>query len=450
MTASRLLWIEFRRNAGIWFVLPILAVAWYLLDSTWVWTPFLWSDTNELLQKSLILFAGPALAGLAAWMAGRDRHRGVDDLLQTTPLPETRRCVVLLSATALWAILAYVIFAAYMLGRTARLATWGRPSLWPILIVLAALVAYGAWGFLAGSLFRSRFTAPLAAIVAFGVEAGFENSSSVTSFNSGGSVQTVQTSNWLNALTPDSLSPFPHWQFLLYVGLTATALAALALIYRRDVWRIGALLLAIGLTAGSVVMLWGNSRHYNPATNVVTNNFGQVIHVSAPVQPEPVCAGTPVTVCTNPAWKPVLAKAVTQANELVQPLLGLRGVPLRAERDDVGFSGGRNSGAYLNLSRYADQLVADDASMSKGYVHNEAQLAVRRWLLDRAGITARPSCADVAANPGDIPDIPGWPTAASCAASDRFAQLSPEMQHDWLAAHYADLRAGKLTLADLP
>jgi hypothetical protein len=75
MTASRLLWIEFRRNAGIWFVLPIVAISWYLLDSGRGWIPFLWSETNSLLQEMMIPLAGPALTGLAAWMICWKRHR---------------------------------------------------------------------------------------------------------------------------------------------------------------------------------------------------------------------------------------------------------------------------------------------------------------------------------------------------------------------------------------
>jgi hypothetical protein len=185
----------------------------------------------------------------------------------------------------------------------------------------------------------------------------------------------------------------------------------------------------------------------------VTNNFGQVIHVSAPVQPTPVCAGQPVTVCTNPAWKPVLDKAIAQANGLAQPLLGLPGVPLRVERNEAGLSSGRDGDASIDLSRYADRLVADDASMPKGAVQNEAQLAIRGWLLQRQEIDYRPNCEDVAANPDtrvDTREFPGSPTAASCAASERFAHLSPESQRSWLEAHYAALRAGKLTPADLP
>ena len=78
--------IETRRNAAIWFVPIITGVAWWLLDSQ-SWTPFLWDSTNRLLQESFIPFAAPAIAGVAAWMAGRDRRRGIDDLLNSTARP---------------------------------------------------------------------------------------------------------------------------------------------------------------------------------------------------------------------------------------------------------------------------------------------------------------------------------------------------------------------------
>ncbi|HVB64735.1 MAG TPA: hypothetical protein VNE17_08380, partial [Nitrolancea sp.] len=153
MTATtRLVWIEFRRNVGIWFAPIIVLVAWFLLKETRVWVSFLWPDTNDLLPRVLIPFASPAIAGAAAWMAGRDRRRGIDDLVETTPMPEFARRLHLLAATALWAILAYLVFGGYMFGRTALQATADRPALWPVLIVMTALLAQASWGFLIGSL----------------------------------------------------------------------------------------------------------------------------------------------------------------------------------------------------------------------------------------------------------------------------------------------------------
>ena len=45
-----------------------------------------------------------------------------------------------------------------------------------------------------------------------------------------------------------------------------------------------------------------------------------------------------------------------------------------------------------------------------------------------------------------LPD-PGSPAGP---AGQRFAQLPPAAQHAWLARHLADLRAGRISLAQLP
>jgi hypothetical protein len=47
--------------------------------------------------------------------------------------------------------------------------------------------------------------------------------------------------------------------------------------------------------------------------------------------------------------------------------------------------------------------------------------------------------------PGDGP-----PSPAMTAAIGRFAALSPAVRHAWLTAHLAALRAGHITLAQLP
>ena len=45
---------------------------------------------------------------------------------------------------------------------------------------------------------------------------------------------------------------------------------------------------------------------------------------------------------------------------------------------------------------------------------------------------------------------PGPPTGPVYAAARRFAALPAAARHAWLAAHLAALRAGQLTLAQLP
>ena len=57
---------------------------------------------------------------------------------------------------------------------------------------------------------------------------------------------------------------------------------------------------------------------------------------------------------------------------------------------------------------------------------------------------------EVVSGAPDAPDLPGMPTPRICQAVERFSRLSPAEQRAWLEAHYADLRAGRLGLDDLP
>jgi hypothetical protein len=54
---------------------------------------------------------------------------------------------------------------------------------------------------------------------------------------------------------------------------------------------------------------------------------------------------------------------------------------------------------------------------------------------------------DLAPLVGQLLPAPGSPAAR---AARRFAALTPAARHDWLARHLAALRAGRISLADLP
>lgn len=71
-----------------------------------------------------------------------------------------------------------------------------------------------------------------------------------------------------------------------------------------------------------------------------------------------------------------------------------------------------------------------------------AQNAIQVWMLRRADREVL--CGD--------PRRSGPPTypAASCETAERFAALSPKEREAWLEENYAELRAGKLKLEDLP
>lgn len=450
-TNLRLLRTEFRRNAGIWILPAILIVSWYLL-SLEIWVPFQWHSTNELLQKSVIPFAGPAIAGVAAWMAGRDRRRGIDELLSTTSTPGSARRLTLCAATTLWGLLAYALFLGFMFGWTTLRATWGGPALWQVVVVVLAILAHAAWGFLLGSLVPSRFTAPVVAIAALGVQqlaAGHMEAIGQNSFRS----------TWVNLLAahnPTAGFGLAHWQAGLYAGLCGVALAAIALKQSRSISSWAALTTTGTLVVLSVVMLWGGYPRWDPSSTVPVNGFGQPIPLEIEEPPAPVCRGEPVTVCVHPANEPLLDEAVALATQLAEPLLGLEGVPLQFDSLHSGVSTSRSSGstfaiagdAEIDVFRYAYTLVDEPESTQRGQVTNDAQLAIRSWLLLRAGWTWEAGCEEFMLN---LPhDRPGEPTKETCAETERFAALSPDEQRTWLEQHYTDLRAGRLELADLP
>ena len=55
------------------------------------------------------------------------------------------------------------------------------------------------------------------------------------------------------------------------------------------------------------------------------------------------------------------------------------------------------------------------------------------------------------ARPGrNVDSLRRWPRLAGYAAAQRFAALPAAARHAWLVQHLAALRAGQITLAQLP
>ena len=89
-----------------------------------------------------------------------------------------------------------------------------------------------------------------------------------------------------------------------------------------------------------------------------------------------------------------------------------------------------------------------------------AQQAVQAALLQGAGVpfAAQPKVLSgfglpswaLASEPPGSGAGPGRATGPVYAAARRLAALSPAARHAWLASHLAALRAGRLTLAQLP
>jgi hypothetical protein len=69
-----------------------------------------------------------------------------------------------LAATTFWVLLAYLVGVAVIYLQTASQATWGGPPLWPVAVGVAGVAAACAVGFTGGTLFPSRFSAPIVAV----------------------------------------------------------------------------------------------------------------------------------------------------------------------------------------------------------------------------------------------------------------------------------------------
>lgn len=113
-------------------------------------------------------FFAPLAAALAAWVAGRERRRGIGELLAVTPRPAWRRVHLT------WvAVLAGVL--AGVLGQIALVVAAGLPSTsywggrwWPtVVVVVLGVAVYAAVGFAAGRALPGRLVAPAVGLAGF-------------------------------------------------------------------------------------------------------------------------------------------------------------------------------------------------------------------------------------------------------------------------------------------
>src|SRR5581483_4756794 len=118
-------------------------------------------------QGDTIIDFGPFVAGMAAWIGSRDGRRRTADLVTTTVRARWSAALVTWAATALWALVAYLLFVGVLFGVYAYQGVQGQPPWWWVAVGGTAVVAFSAAGFAAGTFFPSRFAAPLAAFGGF-------------------------------------------------------------------------------------------------------------------------------------------------------------------------------------------------------------------------------------------------------------------------------------------
>ncbi|MGH3192488.1 MAG: hypothetical protein ACRDPY_17540 [Streptosporangiaceae bacterium] len=498
----RLLRLELRHNAMAWLLPVVFALFWLVTYRKTMAMPPLWNLRAAGLQTGAVADFAVPVTGAAAWMGSREARRRVTDQVTITARPRWARLLVTWAATAIWAMLAYLGCLAVVYGVTAHQATWGGPLWWPAAVAAASVLVFCALGFVVGALLPSRFTAPLVAIAAFFVLA--LSTEPITDGHSPLQVSPIVTGPWDMGAQAGVATFYPFQpdlsiaQVMFLAGLTVALLGVLGLPARSPgrALRAAAAGCAVAglLAAGTAVGLTGTG----------TMDAAGMIDIPAlhdaasdrPLEFTPACSRTAIPVCLNPAYATYLRATASALAPLLSELAGLPGAPARIDQEPVAYQQGTGNvvdfllpgpavsgtppafglvlpdqlgGPAMTAAQQASQvvttygpdLVADVTGDGRGA--SQAQNAVATGLMMAAGLRRLDVYQVPSAQPSPArqpPTVPGGPDASrspdvapgtpAYAAAERFAALPPAARHSWLAAHLAALRAGRLTLAQLP
>jgi DNA-directed RNA polymerase specialized sigma24 family protein len=294
------------------------------------------------------------------------------------------------------------------------------------------------------------------------------------------------------ALGPDGSPEREVWR-LFVAGLTAAVLGVLGLPAGsggRWLRRSAAIITVAGLAAaGTAVALAGTGR-LDPHGMIII----PALHDAAsdePIRYAPVCSRTAIPVCLNPAYAAYLPTVTAALGPELGQLAGLPGAPASLTQTAQVYQQG--PGNSLNLLVHMppasdgrktfvlpDQLPGFQSETRAQFV---AQLQLSTGLGTVASVIgsesrspALPAVADPAqqavisaltglrrpqslrvfenttpgAALGPVTRLLPEPGSPAAAAAKRFADLTPAARHAWLVQHLAALRAGNVSLAQLP
>lgn len=457
-----LIWIEFRRSIGLLIFPLLVAVGWLVSGDVMYEEAYVWLDTSAGVRSTTIVL-GPIIGGVAAWVAGRNGRRGMNDILSTTPYSTVSRDLGVWVGTALWGLGAYALLALVLGALTWWNATWGAPLPGYFIVGLVAMLFHSAAGYAAGYWLPSRFTAPLAAVGLFFLQFAPEGLAERNS-------------------RLELLSPVPNILIYREVFREVPQIAA-----QQSLWLLGLAGVAVATVALKAahrnLLFWSVFLGSLVATLVGGASTIGAADQRAPgiwrgetVPFEYVCEDGRIEVCVHPAYEEVLPETAAAVNEIAEPLAGIPVAPDRAVQvSDIEPTDHTNTGNILQLSTlsirrgpsdpfFGDkvtwELVPDQAALETGaeavkptaedrercgkvmkrgvlLPASEARHVVRGGLLRRVGISQ---------NTGFSPSV--------CSNSDelieRFANLESEKGRAWLEKNFSALLAGKVTLKDLP
>jgi len=491
LTAARLLRLELRHNLMPWLLPLIAALFWFdsyrpstTMPPYWVLRTF-WN----MGQGHTIIDFGPFVAGVAAWMGSRDGRRGTADLLTAAARPRWAVQLATWAATAIWAVGGYLGFVGVMFAVYAHQGVRGEPPWWWIAVGAVAVLAFSAAGFAVGALYPSRFAAPLAA---FGAVFAMMTSSQIGFASTSGWAQILPTNSNGNFQADSGmlypwLPDLPIARIMFLAGIAAAALGVLGLLPGAAgprLRRTAAAAALAGVAAAGTAIGLADTARLGPHGLVIP-----ALHDAAndrPIAYVPDCAGSGFRVCLSPDYRSDVAGVAAALAPVVREVAGLPGAPVRATQVGAIYSAGEGQGGQaMTISGHPPVLGMPLGALglpgafgwTRGevagqlrllFVHafvgagsgvgTQAQRAVQAALLRGAGlpIAAQPSLLSFDGLPswarvtgGPAPG-PHPATGPVYAAAGRLAALPPAARRAWLTAHLAALRAGQLTLAQLP
>lgn len=481
----RLFVIEMRRSPALWAGIAIAAIsAWLMYDVLPVGV-VRWGDVSYSAGYAMIPSSAIA-AGIGAFVAGRDDRLRLGDQLIQTASGTSRREVLALLATLVWCLAGYLVAVAGFFLYAAMKATWGGPT-WGSVYLTVATIALGvAGGWLVGTIFRHRLSSLVVAAAALGVHGFYPLSARF---------------RMVQQTTPDGMStPFMAieerpWRHLFpyelrhYYDLTnfmgrgvfwligvAIVLVCLAWAWRyRNLIALGTALLALMV---SIV----------PASSLVRRDVEPSWMSQSSQYVQPVCEARldgQIEICMHPQDEALLDDTAGSIAVIVAPVAGLPGVPTRYEQEQLGLVDDDVVSFYVQdetsiptlLYGYVLPELVQDPSRPLGYEMGSAQYVIGAWLLQEAGVSREAATQRYTLSPlsyvqvidearaagvtdhvqldrylaetSASADLAGFESAI-VAAIDRFAALTSEDRRAWLDANWDALRAGELTLEDLP
>jgi hypothetical protein len=497
---TRVLRLEVRRSVVPWAVPLITAL--FVFDAYRTADGFaaVWTVRSSVITSHMITDWGPFAAGLAAWVASREGRRNTGDLLSTTVRPAWARQAAALGGTLFWLLLTFLVGVAAIYIDTARQATWGGPPVWPVVVGVVEVTTFAVIGFTAGVVFPGRFTAPLAAIGTFLLAYfGFHASLNLAPDAPPYALLSPATAVPLgDAGVFYHVAPDASIAQVMFMGGICVALAGVLVLSpqygvslrgffsvaggaSRWLSAAGLALLVAGVAAASTAFaLAGTAKLSAGGWDI------PALHDAASDQPVPYtpdCAGISFKVCVHPAFSGYLGGVNAALQPVLAEIAGLPGAPVRVEQVPTGagirsmeglrvtgtpavgitgtppvynFAGDNpiaplwGSTAISNTrfweTGFQQEFLTAFAANLNSFAPTPAQQAVITALMAAVGSPA-PVFGQVDNSNGQ----PVGPTPAQIdAAAQRFDSLSPAARHAWLATQLPALRAGTITLAQLP